>query len=582
MSRAVTVALLSSGVPTARSFLRHGGPALATAFAPRAVRSTTGTRLNTLTQLSGGATATGASNGRSLTSMAAVRVPDLGVGTLTYTPLADTAISVSGTAAEEWSGDMVVVSVFQPEDKDAQAQLPPAAQALDAALGGAIAALIAGEAFKGGAKASASAIVAGSARVKRVGVVGLGKANDVKAAAYEGLGGAVAALARGAKCESAAVVLPAEAGAAEVAKVSEGVLAGLYVDGRYKTGDNAEKPLKLKQLHLLSAAGTDADVTAGARIAAGVNLARDLVNAPPNYLTPAAMADTAVAIAQEHSMECEILEEEQVRELGMGAYLGVSQGSVLPPKFIHITYRPAGDIKKKVALIGKGLTFDSGGYNIKAGAGSMIELMKFDMGGAAATLGAAKVIGALAPESVEAHFIVAACENMISDRAMHPGDILTASNGKTIEVLNTDAEGRLTLADALVFAEKLGVDAIVDSATLTGACIVALGPDYAALYSSDETLAKDLMDASTETGDKAWRLPLPAEYVEMIKSKVADLKNIGGKGGGSITAALFLKEFVKDTPWAHIDMAGPVWSDKAGATGWGVRLLSNWVLKQSS
>ncbi|KAG5191723.1 leucyl aminopeptidase [Tribonema minus] len=514
--------------------------------------------------------------------MAAARVPDLGVGTLTYTPLADTAISVSGTAAEEWSGDMVVVTVFQPEDKDALAQLPPAAQALDAALGGAITALIAGEAFKGGAKASASAIVAGSARVRRVGVVGLGKAKDVKAAAYEGLGGAVAALARGAKCESAAVVLPAEAGAVEVAKVSEGVLAGLYVDGRYKTGDNAEKPLKLKQLHLLSAAGTDADVTAGARVAAGVNLARDLVNAPPNYLTPAAMADAAVAIAQEHSMECEILEEEQVRELGMGAYLGVSQGSVLPPKFIHITYRPSGDVKKKVALIGKGLTFDSGGYNIKAGAGSMIELMKFDMGGAAATLGAAKVIGALAPEGVEAHFIVAACENMISDRAMHPGDILTASNGKTIEVLNTDAEGRLTLADALVFAEKLGVDAIVDSATLTGACIVALGPDYAALYSSDETLAKDLMDASTETGDKAWRLPLPAEYVEMIKSKVADLKNIGGKGGGSITAALFLKEFVKDTPWAHIDMAGPVWSDKAGATGYGVRLLSNWVLKQSS
>uniref|UniRef100_A0A7S4B3P5 Cytosol aminopeptidase domain-containing protein n=2 Tax=Chrysotila carterae TaxID=13221 RepID=A0A7S4B3P5_CHRCT len=263
----------------------------------------------------------------------------------------------------------------------------------------------------------------------------------------------------------------------------------------------------------------------------------------------------------------------------MGAYLGVSQGASEPPKFIHMTYKPSGQARKKVALIGKGLTFDSGGYNIKAGAGSMIEKMKFDMGGAGAVLGAARVVAELAPDHVEAHFIIAACENMVSANAMRPGDILTASNNKTIEVLNTDAEGRLTLADALVYAEQLGpLDAIVDIATLTGACIVALGPDYGGMWSADDELAAKLEAAAKETGELLWRMPLAAEYKDQLKSTIADLKNIGSGGGGSITAALFLKEFVKDTPWAHLDIAGPVWNDKAGgATGYAVRTLSEFV-----
>lgn len=249
-----------------------------------------------------------------------------------------------------------------------------------------------------------------------------------------------------------------------------------------------------------------------------------------------------------------------------------------------MTYRcPKGPPKKKVALIGKGLTFDSGGYNLKAGAGSMIEMMKFDMGGSAAVLGAAKAIGLQQPEGVEVHFIVAATENMISDRAMRPGDILTASNGKTIEVANTDAEGRLTLADALVFAEGLGdMDAIIDTATLTGACIVALGDEYAGLWSPNEDLAKDILDSSQASGDKIWRMPLAMEYMELCKSPIADLKNVGPRAGGAITAALFLSEFVdiKKTAWAHIDIAGPVWNDKkGGATGFGVGLLVDYVTK---
>ena len=232
--------------------------------------------------------------------------------------------------------------------------------------------------------------------------------------------------------------------------------------------------------------------------------------------------------------------------------------------------------------MGKSLTFDSGGLNLKP-SNSGIETMKMDMGGGAATLGAAQAIAQIKPD-VEVHFICAATENMISGKAMRPGDILKAANGKTIEVNNTDAEGRLTLADALVYAESLGVDAIVDLATLTGACIVALGNDIAGIWSTDETLAKELKDAAKSAGEKFWQLPMEEKYFEGLKSEIADMKNTGPRAGGSITAALFLKQFIKETPWAHLDVAGPVWSDKpsgvnnTGATGFPVKTLVNWVL----
>lgn len=255
---------------------------------------------------------------------------------------------------------------------------------------------------------------------------------------------------------------------------------------------------------------------------------------------------------------------------------------MFPPQFIHLTYRPEGadENTPKLALIGKGLTFDSGGYNLKAGAGSMIELMKFDMGGCAAVLGCAKAISQLRPKNVEVHFISAVCENMVSAEAMRPGDILIASNGKTIEVLNTDAEGRLTLADALVYAEKkTGASTIIDLATLTGASIVALGEKVAALYSSDDGLKNEILAAAKRADESIWSMPLESAYKDMIKSSIADLKNIGGKGGGSITAALFLQEFVEKARWAHIDMAGPVWDSSANkATGYGVKLLVDFVL----
>ncbi|HEY9751839.1 MAG TPA: leucyl aminopeptidase [Coleofasciculaceae cyanobacterium] len=363
--------------------------------------------------------------------------------------------------------------------------------------------------------------------------------------------------------------------------MTEGVDLALHEDTRFKS-EPEEKPFQIEHIELLGLSGQEAAITRGHQVSSGVILARELVAAPANVVTPQALADTAASIADAYGLTLEVLEREDCEKLGMGAFLGVAQASELPPKFIHLTYRPAATPRRKLAIVGKGLTFDSGGLNIKV-AGSGIEMMKVDMGGAGATLGAAKAIAQLQPD-VEVHFITAATENMISGHAIHPGDILTASNGKTIEINNTDAEGRLTLADALVFTEKLGVDAIVDLATLTGACVIALGDDIAGLWSTDDTIAQELVKAGDLSGEKLWPMPMEDKYFEGMKSVVADMKNTGPRPGGAITAAVFLKQFVKNTPWAHLDIAGPVWADKennynnAGATGYGVRTLVNWVL----
>ena len=272
----------------------------------------------------------------------------------------------------------------------------------------------------------------------------------------------------------------------------------------------------------------------------------------------------------------------------MGAYLAVAKGSDLDPKFIHLTYKPPGKVLRRLAFVGKGLTFDSGGYNLKVGA-SKIEMMKYDMGGSAAVIGAARSIGEIAPESTEIHFIVASCENMVNGSAVHPGDIIKASNGTTIEINNTDAEGRLTLADALIYACKQKPDAIVDLATLTGACVIALGEEIAGLWANDDELADELEEASSSCGENLWRMPLQLTYKEGLKSMLADMKNTGPRAGGSITAALFLKEFIEEgISWAHIDIAGPCWSDKgfganpSGATGYGVQTLVNWACRKVS
>ncbi|MCU0524496.1 MAG: leucyl aminopeptidase [Elainella sp. Prado103] len=477
-----------------------------------------------------------------------------------------------------WSGDCLVIGLFE----DA-IELTGELAELDQNLFGTLAELIAETEFKGKEGSSAVARVGSNSPIRKIGIVGLGKPEGLKLDTLRRAAATAVRLARKEKSKSLGISLPLwnEDAAATAQAVTEGIELVLHQDSRFKS-DAEEKNNKLEQIELLGFAGQAAAITQARQICLGVILARELVSAPANIVTPITMAETAEAIAREYGLALEILEKADCEKLGMGAFLGVAQASDLPPKFIHLTYRPEGTPRKKVAIVGKGLTFDSGGLNIK-GAGSGIEMMKTDMGGAAATLGAAKAIGQIKPD-VEVHFISAVTENMISGHAMHPGDILTASNGKTIEVNNTDAEGRLTLADALVFAEKLGVDAILDLATLTGACIVALGDDIAGLWTTDDALAGQVMAAAEQAGEKIWRMPMEDKYFDGLKSVVADMKNTGPRAGGAITAALFLKQFVKETPWAHLDVAGPVWADKengynnAGGTGYPVRTLVNWAL----
>ncbi|NMG19698.1 leucyl aminopeptidase [Brasilonema bromeliae] len=490
-------------------------------------------------------------------------------------------IITTNTPLLEWTGDGLAIGLFE----DA-VELTGELATLDEKLAGSIKELIAEEEFKGKQNTSIVTRVGTGSPVRKIILVGLGKPEAFKLETLRRSAASVARLAKKQKCKTLGISLPIwNNDPTQTAQaLAEGVQLALYQDNRFKSEPEDKGP-QVEKVDLLGLDGQEAAISRANQIASGVFLARQLVAAPANSVTPITMADTAAAIASEHGLQIEILEQEDCEKLGMGAFLGVAKASDLPPKFIHLTYKPEGTPKRKLAIIGKGLTFDSGGLNIK-GAGSGIETMKIDMGGAAATLGAAKAIGQLKPD-VEVHFISAVTENMISGRAMHPGDILTASNGKTIEVNNTDAEGRLTLADALVFAEKLGVDAIIDLATLTGACVVALGEDIAGLFSPDDALAGELEKASQISGEKIWRLPMEEKYFEGLKSGIADMKNTGPRSGGSITAALFLKQFVKETPWAHLDVAGPVWAEKengyngSGATGFGVRTLVSWVLGDS-
>ena len=486
-------------------------------------------------------------------------------------------IKATDTALLDWTGDLLAVGIFEGET-----ELSADLAKLDEKLSSSISELIADEEFEGKPGTTIVSRVGNKNPLRKIALVGMGKVEDLTLNSWRNAAAAIARLAK--KEKTIAISLPAGSVSAEAIAqgIAEAVVLALHEDNRFKSEPESKKP-KLETVELIGLSGQEKAIADGMTIAEGVILARELVNAPANEVTPVTMAQTAQQLAEEYGLEIKILDREDCEkfEQGMGAYIGVGLGSEIPPKFIHLTYKPSGTAKRKLAIIGKSLTFDSGGLNIKSG-GSGIETMKMDMGGGAATLGAAKAIAKLKPD-VEVHFICAATENMISGKAMHPGDVLKASNGKTIEVNNTDAEGRLTLADALVYAEKLEVDAIVDLATLTGACIVALGNDIAGLWSTDEALAAEMKIAAELAGEKFWQLPMEERYFEGLKSQIADMKNTGPRAGGSITAALFLKQFIKDTPWMHLDVAGPVWADSAhgvnnkGATGFPVRTLVNWV-----
>ena len=490
-------------------------------------------------------------------------------------------VRASNTNFLEWKGDALAIGLFE----DAT-ELTGELASLDEKLGGILKEIITEEEFKAKAGSSIFTRVPGASPIKKLLVIGLGATQSLTLEILRKAAATAARNAKKQKCKTLGISFPYGKDDPEGATqaLAEGVQLALYQDNRFKS-EPETKETQVEEVDLLGLADNEAAIVRANQICSGVFLARQLVAAPANELTPVTMAEIAQEIASTDNLELKILEQEDCEKLGMGAFLGVAKASDLPPKFIHLTYKPQGTPRRKLAIIGKGLTFDSGGLNIK-GAGSGIETMKIDMGGAAATLGAAKAIGQLKPD-VEVHFISAATENMISGHAMHPGDVLKASNGKTIEVNNTDAEGRLTLADALVFADKLGLDAIVDLATLTGACVVALGNDIAGLFTPSDNLASELEKAAQGAGEKIWRMPMEDKYFEGLKSGIADMKNTGPRAGGSITAALFLKQFVKDTvDWAHLDIAGTVWADKEngynspGATGFGVRTLVHWVLSK--
>lgn len=309
-----------------------------------------------------------------------------------------------------------------------------------------------------------------------------------------------------------------------------------------------------------------------------MNFTRDLANTPAQIATPQKLAQIASKL---EGIETKVFNKEEIARMGMGAYLAVGQGSVNPPEFIHMKYTGK-NVKKKIALIGKGICFDSGGLDIKP-ASSMLT-MKDDMSGASCILGVMKALAKLQPD-IEVHGLIAACENMPSGSSYKPGDILTAKNGKTIEVDNTDAEGRLTLADALCYACELNVDEVIDIATLTGACVVALGSHISGIMGNDEELIERLIETGKETGEKLWKLPMDREYFDSLKSDIADMKNTGTRMGGASIAGVFLQEFVKDTKWAHIDIAGTAYIEKpqkefiAGSTGAGVRTLLSYITK---
>ena len=366
-------------------------------------------------------------------------------------------------------------------------------------------------------------------------------------------------------------------GPEHVAAAVEGAILGDFEPDALKSD---KKDVKVVDSFTVVVPGGDPSLEAARRrgeiVAESQNLTRELVNEPANRMTPSALAARAAAMAAEQGLECEVLDQDRMKQLGMGLLLGVAMGSAEPPAMIVIRYRPAGASPVHLGLVGKGVTFDSGGLSIKPADG--MEKMKYDMAGGAAMIGAMRAIAQLAP-AVAVTAIIPAVENMTGSRAQRPGDIVTSLSGKTIEVLNTDAEGRLILADALTYARRLGCTHLIDAATLTGAIVVALGHIYAGLFASDDGLRDKVMAAAETEGEKMWQMPLDEEYKDYLKSAFADLPNIGGRWGGAITAATFLKEFADSTPWVHLDIAGTAWLDDAkpylakGPSGVGVRTL---------
>lgn len=477
---------------------------------------------------------------------------------------------------------VIIVSFFEESKKP-----EGAAAAADKALGGAVASLIRQGEIKGKLNEVTLIHSLGKLPAAKVAVVGLGKKEELTPDRIRGASAEACRWLRAKGVEDIAtgilgVVVNGINAPDAVQAVTEGVYLGLYVFRKHLT-KKAEG--EIKQVTILTdAKGRTALQQAclrGKIIAEAVIAARDMVNEPSNFMTPSYMADAAKKLAKAHKLDLTILERDQMKKLGMGAMLGVAQGSDEPPKFIVLSYKGKQSKGIDIALVGKGITFDSGGISIKPSEG--MGDMKGDMAGGAAVIAAMGAIARFKPK-INVIAVTAATENLPSGHAFKPGDVLTAMNGKTIEIISTDAEGRLTLADALAYAAKQGSKRIVDVATLTGSMRVALGNLCTGTFSNNKELEDRLIAAGSEAGERFWAMPMYPEYKEQNKSEVADIQNSGGRYAGSITAAQFLAEFVGDTPWVHMDIAGTSMSDKdrghivKGATGVPVRTLVNLVM----
>jgi leucyl aminopeptidase len=399
-------------------------------------------------------------------------------------------------------------------------------------------------------------------KAKRLLLIGGGKSKNFSASDLRKLAGAAIRTLKAKSIKNLAFVVPEAAVATQegVRAIVEGAIVGTFEPGYYKSDRSNEQ--KVESLTLVAQGDTkslQSTLDAARIIAESQNFTRDLVNEPSNLMTPTLLAERAKKMASEIGLGCEVLGPEKIKELKMGAFWGVAQGSDEPPALIVLRYDPAGaHANIHLGLVGKGITFDTGGISIKPADG--MEKMKYDMAGGATMIGAMRAIAMLKPK-VKVTAIILATENMPSGKAQKPGDVQFAMSGKSIEIINTDAEGRLVLADGLSYARQLGCTHLVDAATLTGAVVVALGYVNAGIFASDDQMYDRFAQALKVAGEKMWRLPLDDEYKELLKSNIADMTNAGSRWGGAIFAAMFLKEFAEDTPWIHLDIAGTAWME---------------------
>ena len=492
-------------------------------------------------------------------------------------------VKASARDATKVRADALIVNLFQGVKKPGGVT-----GAIDAALDGAISKLIASGEIKGTLGQVTTIHVFGQLPASRVVVAGLGRKRDFDAeAARRATAAAMRAMKRVGAKRVATVLHGAGEGGLDpdvaAQAVTEGAILGLY---EYQRPGKPPKKDGVTELNIVErtqgkAPAIRAGIERGRIIAEGAMLARDMSNSPANHMTPTDMAVRADQAAADAGLDITVFDREEMEERGMGALLGVSKGSAQPPKFIILEYKGDPDSEKAIGLVGKGVTFDSGGISLKP-AGGMAE-MKTDMSGGAAVIGAMRAIGLLKPK-INVTGLVPAAENLPSSTAQKPGDIVTAMNGKTIEVDNTDAEGRLLLADALSYGNQIGLSPMIDIATLTGAILVSLGKVATGAFTNNQRTVDRLLKASRTTGEKMWQLPMFDEYKKQNKSDVADVKNTGGRNAGSITAALFLAEFSEKTPWVHLDIAGTARAASTdgytpkGSSGVPVRTLVQFVL----